>query len=83
MRKSELDAPSLKSMEGHLQANMEVCVDNNKSPGPDDITTEMRVAVGDIKMTELTKLANMMYVQGTNFVVWCENTGLIVCSAVV
>ena len=35
-----------------------------KSPGPDDITTEMLVAVGDIGITEFTKLDNMMYVQG-------------------
>ena len=28
-RKPELDAPLLKSMEGHLQASMEVWVDNN------------------------------------------------------
>ena len=34
-----------------------------KSPGPDDITTEMLVTAGDIGITELTKLANMMYVQ--------------------
>ena len=36
-----------------------------RSPGPDDITTEMLVAAGDIGITELTKLANMMYVQGS------------------
>ena len=36
-----------------------------KSPSPDDITTEMLVAEGDIGITELTKLANMMYVQGS------------------
>ena len=36
-----------------------------KSPGPDDITTEKLVAAGDIGITELTKLANMMYVQGS------------------
>ena len=36
-----------------------------KSPGPDDITTELLVAAGDIGITELTKLANMMYVQGS------------------
>ena len=34
-----------------------------KSLGPDDITTEMLVAAGDIGITELTKLANMMYSQ--------------------
>ena len=37
-----------------------------KSPGPDDITTEMLVAAGDIGIAELTKLANMMYVQGSS-----------------
>ena len=36
-----------------------------KSPGPDDITTEMLVAAVDIGITDLTKLANMMYVQGS------------------
>ena len=36
-----------------------------KSPGPDDITSEMLVAAGDIGLAELTKLANMMYVQGS------------------
>ena len=36
-----------------------------KSPGPDDITTEMLVAAGDIGITELTNLANMMCVQGS------------------
>ena len=36
-----------------------------RSPGPDDITTEMLVAVGDIGITEFTNLANMMYVQGS------------------
>ena len=36
-----------------------------KSPSPDDITTEMLVAPGDIGITELTKLTNMMYVQGS------------------
>ena len=35
----------------------------NKSPCPDNITTEMIVAAGDIGITELTKLDNMMYVQ--------------------
>ena len=34
-----------------------------KSPGPDDITTDMLVAAGDIGLIELTKLANMMYSQ--------------------
>ena len=36
-----------------------------KSPGPGDITTEMLVGAGDIGITELTKLANMMYPQGS------------------
>ena len=38
-----------------------------KLPGPDDISTEMFVAARDIGITELTKLANMMYacVQGS------------------
>ena len=31
-----------------------------KSPGPDDITTDMIVAAGDIEITELTKLDSMM-----------------------
>ena len=35
-----------------------------KSPGPDDIITEMLVVAGDIGINELTKLANMIYVQG-------------------
>ena len=35
-----------------------------KSPGPDDITTWMSVAAGDVGITEFSKLANMMYVQG-------------------
>ena len=30
-----------------------------KSPGPDDITTEMLVTAGYIGITELTRLANM------------------------
>ena len=34
-----------------------------KSPGHDDIRTEILVAPGDIGITELTKLVNMMYVQ--------------------
>ena len=36
-----------------------------RSPGLDGITTEMLVAAGDIGITELTKLANMMYVKGS------------------
>ena len=36
-----------------------------KSTGTDDITTKIIVAAGDIGITELTKLANMMYVQGS------------------
>ena len=36
-----------------------------RSPGPDNITTELLVAAGDIGITELTKLANMIYVQGS------------------
>ena len=36
-----------------------------KSPGPEDITTEMLVAAGAIGITELIQLANMMYVQGS------------------
>ena len=35
-----------------------------KSPGPDDIVTEMLVAAGDMGIAELTKLSNMMYIQG-------------------
>ena len=35
-----------------------------KSPGPDDIVTEMLVAAGDMGITKLTKLSNMMYIQG-------------------
>ena len=35
-----------------------------RSPDPDAITTDMLVATGDVWITELTKLANMMYVQG-------------------
>ena len=35
-----------------------------KSHGPDDIVTEMLVAAGDIGIAELTKLSNMMYIQG-------------------
>ena len=31
MRKPELDAPSPQSMEGHLQTNMEMLVDNNNN----------------------------------------------------
>ena len=34
------------------------------SPGPDDIVTGMRVAAGDMGITELSKLSNMMYIQG-------------------
>ena len=34
-----------------------------KSPGPDDIVTEMLVAAGDMRIAELTKLSNMMYIQ--------------------
>ena len=36
-----------------------------KTPDPDDITTEMLVAAGDIGIIELTKLANIIYVQGS------------------
>ena len=36
-----------------------------KSSGPDDITTEILVVVGYIGITELTKWANLMYVQGS------------------
>ena len=36
-----------------------------KSSGPDHITTEMLVAAGDIGITELPKMANMMYVEGS------------------
>ena len=35
-----------------------------KAPGPDDITTEMLVAVGGRGVTEITNLANMMYSEG-------------------
>ena len=35
-----------------------------KSPGPDDIVTEMLVAAGDMGIAELTKLSNMMYIHG-------------------
>ena len=35
-----------------------------KSPGPDDIVTEMLVAAGDMGIAELTKLSNMIYIQG-------------------
>ena len=35
-----------------------------KSPGPDDIVTEMLVATGGMGLAELTKLSNMMYIQG-------------------
>ena len=35
-----------------------------KAPGPDDITTEMLVVVGERGVTEITNLANMMYSEG-------------------
>ena len=35
-----------------------------KSPGPDDIVTEMLVAAGDMGIAELTEPSNMMYIQG-------------------
>ena len=35
-----------------------------KSPGTDDIVSEILVAAGDIGIAELTKLSNMMYIQG-------------------
>ena len=35
-----------------------------KSPGPDDIVTEMILAADDMGIAELTKLSNMMYIQG-------------------
>ena len=35
-----------------------------KSPGPDDIVIEMLVAAGDMGIAELTKLSNMIYIQG-------------------
>ena len=35
-----------------------------KPPGPDDIVTEVLVAAGDMGIAELTKLSNMMYIQG-------------------
>ena len=35
------------------------------STGPVDITTEILVSAGDIGIPEITKLANMMYVQGS------------------
>ena len=34
------------------------------SSGPDDIVTEMLVVAGDMGIAELTKLSNMMYIQG-------------------
>ena len=36
-----------------------------KSPGPDGITTEMRVAAGEIGILELTELSNMIHNQGS------------------
>ncbi len=36
----------------------------NKAAGPDNITTELLVAAGDIGIVELTKLSNMMYNKG-------------------
>ena len=35
-----------------------------KSPGPNNMVTEMLVAAGDMEIDELTKLSNMMYIQG-------------------
>ena len=35
-----------------------------KVPGSDDTSTEMAVAEGDIGVSELTKLSNIMYRQG-------------------
>ena len=32
-----------------------------KSPGPDDISTEIIVAAGEAGLTEVTNLSNMMY----------------------
>ena len=37
----------------------------NKSPGPDGITTEMLVAAGEIGILELTEMSNMIYNQGS------------------
>ena len=36
-----------------------------KSPGPDDITTEMHVAAGQVGILELTELSNMIHNQGS------------------
>ena len=36
-----------------------------KSPGPDDIVTEMLVAAGETGIAELTTLSNMIYNQGS------------------
>ena len=35
----------------------------NKSPGPDGITTEMLVAAGEVRVSELTELSNMIHNQ--------------------
>ena len=36
-----------------------------KSPGPDDMTTEMLVAAGEVGILEFTELANMIHDQGS------------------
>ena len=36
-----------------------------KPPGPDGITTEMLVAVGEVGILELTELSNMIHNQGS------------------
>ena len=48
----ELDAPSLQSMEGHLQTSMEVCVDNNNNDAK-DCGVSIYAAVTDLLLGEL------------------------------
>ena len=37
----------------------------NKSPGPDSITTKMLVAAGEVEILELTELSNMIHNHGS------------------
>ena len=58
---AEVESPFTQRQVEHALRGMPM----KKSFGPDDITTEMLVAAGDVGITDFTKLANMMYVQGS------------------
>ena len=57
---AEVESPFTQPVE-HALRRMSM----KRSLGPDDITTKMLVGAGDIRITELIKLANMIYIQGS------------------